>query len=197
MFYNILKTNNYNILLNVQRKWEEALEEEIRIDIIEHAFKNINKMKEDSFTKYLQFRMLHRRIVTNKALCEMGIKEDNACPHCQDHIETIEHAFLQCEMAKNIWKDMETWLRNHVNIHIKISDIEKILGHNKNDTIVGKCILATKRVIYRYRQVPKEYTLREIKATLKYQMQCEEFQAIIDNSLESFLETWEDVYDVL
>ena len=36
---NILKNTNYNILLNVQEKWEEILEEEIRIETIEKLLK--------------------------------------------------------------------------------------------------------------------------------------------------------------
>ena len=62
---------------------------------------------------------------------------------------------------------------------------------------MGKTIIATKRVIYRNRQVPKGYTLREIKALLKRQMQCEEYQAIVENSLLGVLETWEEVYNIL
>ena len=37
-------------------------------------------MKEGSFTKYLQFKMLHRRIVTNKKLMDMGIAETSNDP---------------------------------------------------------------------------------------------------------------------
>ena len=68
-------------------------------------------MKEDSSTKYLQFRMIHKRKVTNKKLCDMEIKENDSCPHCHDYVETIEYAFLQCKMARKIWKEIETWLK--------------------------------------------------------------------------------------
>ena len=88
-------------------------------------------MKEDSSTKYLQFRMIHKRKVTNKKLCDMEIKENDLCPHCHDHVETIEYAFLQCKMAKKIWKEIDTWLQMHVNRHKNLRYREKNLVMKK------------------------------------------------------------------
>ena len=39
----------------------------------------LHQMKEGSFTKYLQFRILHKRIVTNKKLYKMGLSENRDC----------------------------------------------------------------------------------------------------------------------
>ena len=70
-------------------------------------------MKEGSFTKYLHFKMLHRRIVTNKKILDMGISESSKCPYCEEQEETIEHAFLYCETVKNFWGEIEVWLKRH------------------------------------------------------------------------------------
>ena len=61
-------------------------------------------------------------------------------------------------------------MKRNVDTHIKLTDREKIFGvEGKNENILGKTIIATKRVINRNRQIPKEYTIREIKALLKCQ----------------------------
>ena len=66
MTYNSLMNYNNNVITDIKYKWEEILEEDIAHQVLEKSFKNIQKMKEGSFTKYLQFKILHRRIVTNK-----------------------------------------------------------------------------------------------------------------------------------
>ena len=196
--YNLLLSTNFNIILNLQEKWENILTEEISTETIMNSFKSIHRMREDSFTRYLQFRILHKRVFTNKNLFDMGIKDNNLCPHCEEYVETFEHAFLQCTRVKKIWNDIETWLKRNVDIHLKLTDREKIFGLNeKNENIVMKTIIATKRVIYRNRQIPKDYTIREVKALLKCQMQNEEYQAGIENSFENFQKTWEQVYNLL
>ena len=36
----------------------------------------------------------------------MKIKEERFCPHCKEIVQTIEHAFLECKAAKNIWTNV-------------------------------------------------------------------------------------------
>ena len=127
---------------------------------------------EGSFTKYIQFKLPHRRIVTNKKLCDMGIKENSFCTYCMEPIETIEHAFIYCNTVTKLWKEVENWLRTHVDGHISLTDVDKVLGTPIGDNIVYKTIMATKRVIYRNRQKDNQYSLRAVQALLKSQMQC-------------------------
>ena len=63
--YNLLMNCNNNVVRDIQNKWEGSLNEEIPYHMVEKLFTQIQNMKEGSFMKYLQFRILHRRIVTN------------------------------------------------------------------------------------------------------------------------------------
>ena len=197
MTYNCLMNYNVNIITEVRHKWEDVLEEEIPHYIVETSFKNLQKMKEGSFTKYLHFKMLYRRIVTNKKLLEMVISESSHCPYCEEQEETIEHAFLYCESVKNFWRDVENWLKLHIDRTIKIPDIEKIMGTGHLENILDKTLIATKRVIYRNRQSGKPYTLREVKGILRNQMLIEEYQSTLDGTHLSFLKTWEKIYEII
>ena len=100
--YNYLMEFNQTLIIETQTRWGEILNEEIPFNVVEKSFKNLHKMKEGSFTKYLQFKMLHMRIVTNKKLMDMGIAEISNCPYCGESEETIEHAFIYCETAQKI-----------------------------------------------------------------------------------------------
>ena len=195
--YNCLMNCNYNIITEVRNNWEQVLEEEIPHYIIEKSFKNLQKMKEGSFTKYLQFKMLHRRIVTNKKLLEMGIADSSKCPYCEEQEETIEHAFLYCKTVKNFWGEIESWLKRHIDNSIKIPDMDKIMGTGQPEGIIDKTIIATKRVIYRNRQIGKAYNITEVKSCLRNQMQIEEYQSSIEGTYLTFLKTWEAVYGLI
>ena len=68
------------------------------------------------------------------------------CLFCNDHIETIEHIYLQCENAKGIWNDTEK--REIYDSYFKISDIEKLFGCMENNQITPLIIITNKDVIY-------------------------------------------------
>ena len=195
--YNMMMCKNQNLIIETQTKWEISLNEDIPYHIVERSFKHIQKMKEGSFTKYLQFKLLHNRIVTNKKLFAMGLSENSNCPYCNDTDETIDHAFLNCRAVTNLWMEVERWLRQVIDGGIKISDIEKIMGTGSQDDIIDKTILATKKVIYRNRQSGKPYSLNEIKACLKSQMLIEEYQANINENNRLFLYTWAQIYQFI
>ena len=197
--YKILMNFNQNVISEVNNGWERVLNEAIGIQRFENSFRNLHNRKEGSFTKYIQFKMLHRRIVTNKKLYGMGIKENkcSSCPHCTEQIETIEHAFIYCNIAVNIWKEIENWLRVHVDGHISITDVDKICGIDQEENIVYKMIMATKKVIYRNRQVNTKYSINEIIAVLKLQLKCEEYKAVVENSFLEFLDVWEMMYNLI
>ena len=95
------------------------------------------KIKEAPFVKHFQFKLLHKRIVTNKTLLYMGISNSSTCPYCEEQVETIEHAFIQCKAAKSIWREVEIWLKQNIDNKINIPDIDKIFGVENENDIVG------------------------------------------------------------
>ena len=195
--YKILMEFNHNIVASVKDTWETNLNEYITLQYVENAFRNLHNMREGAYTKYIQFKLLHRRIVTNKKLCDMGIKENSMCTYCLEEVETIEHAFLHCNAVTKLWKEVEAWLRLHVDVHISLNNVDKILGTPKGDNLVYKTIMATKKIIYRNRQKGSRYSLKEVQISLRSQMNIEEYQSIIENSFTKFLDIWEPVYDIL
>ena len=195
--YNLLMEYNQNIITDIKNKWDISLSDDIPNEKIMKSFILLHKMKEGSFAKYFQFKMLHMRIVTNKKLQIMGIRNDSQCPYCDEQVETIEHAFLECEAAKEIWKEVETWLKTSINTTIKISNLDKIFGTGMEHDIVEKTIIATKRVIYRHRQKGTQYTLREVKTILRSQLTVGEYQSGIEGNYHLFLKTWGTIYNFI
>ena len=136
--------------------------------------------------KYIQFKMLHRRIVTNKKLNDMGISDSSKCPYCDEPEETIEHAFITCRSVSEFWREVEQWLQTNIDGTIKISNLEKIMGTGNPGSVIDKSILATKKVIYRNRQQGKRYNKNEVFSVLKSQMIIEEYDSSLKGSDEDF-----------
>ena len=55
----------------------------------------------------VQFKFLHRRIVTNSFLYKIEFSETNLCCFCQIAQETLLHLFWECPTTKAFWSSVE------------------------------------------------------------------------------------------
>ena len=101
--------------------------------IFEKSFNMLSKMLEGSYVKYIQFKSLHNRIVTNPKLHAMNLRDDDMCYFCEASPEIIYHAFTTCPRTTELWHKIEVWLCEKTNNNVKISGIEKIFGGDKRN----------------------------------------------------------------
>ena len=113
-------------------------------------------MKESVYYKYLQFKLLHNRAITNEKLQIMKISDSNICKVCMAEIETIKHVFIECIHVREIWSQIEKWIKVNICRQCKISDIDKIFGQSSKGDIINKIITATKATIYNNRKTGKK-----------------------------------------
>jgi ribonuclease HI len=52
---------------------------------------------------HLIWRILNGAIPVKKNLFQKGVRCDPLCPRCNSYVETMKHAFLDCEWAQQIW----------------------------------------------------------------------------------------------
>ena len=58
------------------------------------------------------WRIIRERLPTTSNLYQRGIDLHSIlCPVCDNDIETEEHLFVSCEVAKEIWSKVLTWLK--------------------------------------------------------------------------------------
>ena len=119
--YNRLMVYNGNTFKGVKEKWEEILNKEINYRVIQTAFKEIPKLKENAYQKYLQFKILQTRTASNDILNKMEIKDSNKCLLCYTETEDIKHAFLECSKVKNLWNDIEKCIKDKTRKTVKLS----------------------------------------------------------------------------
>jgi hypothetical protein len=52
---------------------------------------------------HLIWRILNNAIPVKEKLFKRGIRCVPLCSHCNNHVETIEHTFLECDWVKKVW----------------------------------------------------------------------------------------------
>ena len=85
-------------------------------------------------------------------------------------------------------------MKDTVDPHIQISDIDKIFGWDTPDNIISRVIFTAIQTIYQKRQSGNRYGLFDVKRLLANQMMLEESLAIIRNRETQFEKTWGSVY---
>ena len=193
--YNELCAHDDNVIQEVRNKWSNVLNIDIPLSTVGKAFRNIRIGPVSLYTKYIQFKLLHSRIVTNKKLYGMGLILSNLCPYCVIAIETLSHAILECPFVINFLRDVENWIKTLDDPHTTIGEVEKIFGTNNTENIINRVVTASIQIIYRNRQTGKRYLLSDVKRSLLYQMQLEEFRASLDNSIPEFNTIWGNLYN--
>ncbi|GKB03316.1 RNA-directed DNA polymerase, eukaryota, reverse transcriptase zinc-binding domain protein [Tanacetum coccineum] len=76
------------------------------------------------------WRVLNGRLETRSNLDHRGIDLDSVrCPLCDDDIETEEHLFIHCKVAKEIWLDVLKWWRIPNVSFVTLHDLIHLADH--------------------------------------------------------------------
>ena len=136
--------------IKAQTKWENELgDNQISWTPI---YKALFSSTRDTKIKWLQFRILHRILPTNKWLNRIGKKDSNKCDSCSEPDEDIYHIFWGCKKSKNFWASLQHKLSLPRNI--TLNDV--ILGPATGRGVwaaapLRMCILLSKQFIWQQR----------------------------------------------
>ena len=91
-----------------QVKWNEEIGE-IDNSYWRSLYLMADKCKIHIRSKYFQYQILHRTIMTNRKLYQFNLRENENCDHC-GQVETISHLLYNCNYVKQIWNLTIEWL---------------------------------------------------------------------------------------
>ena len=78
--------------------------------------------------RWFNIRILHRIIATNKYLFRCRIKNSPLCSLIQNEIETVEHLVFNCDRIKDIWSQVESWIKERVDLDVNFTIKDIILN---------------------------------------------------------------------
>lgn len=101
----MLKESDISIPEKAQDKWKD----ELRVGQVswKDVFKNVYELTDDFKLRWLQLRILHRILATNKMLFIFHIRENGECDRCSDPSENILHIFWECPSSNDFWIDFQ------------------------------------------------------------------------------------------
>ena len=130
-------------------KWEQYFEQNLTMADWLNSFQIINSCTNLIDLRYFHFKMLHLILANNEALYRWKLIESDLCGFCEEEIETLYHTYLECEVTKRFWKDLENYLYGKLGIRIPLTKQEIILGcKGTNMELWNLIYLLGKRFVY-------------------------------------------------
>ena len=172
------------------QKWQTHIQ--ITLDIWKNSFKILKQCTDDTKLRWLQFRILHNILTTNRSVAKFRPEQSPLCQFCKSHSETIHHLLWQCDKVKLFWNELSNIINNRAthSKNFRIDESLAIFGQSeqiKADRICEFIILVAKYYIYRSKVQGSVLNSRLFIQEL-YTRYCVEKE--IHNNSVSFRNSW-------
>ena len=178
-----------------QTKWEIELLTPDNINW-KALFTMGEKCKTNIRSKYFQYQVLHRTIMTNRKLLQFNLRDNANCDFCGE-IESITHLLYKCEHVKQVWESLFVWLRRIIRDEIYSDETSILVGNDKNTILVNYIFITLKHEIYKFKWRCVKYKLIFLKRTLKNCMNIELYNGNITGRERTVLGKWSPILNEL
>ena len=143
------------------------------------------KVTLDSRLRWLQHRITHGILVTNRWLHWVGIKDDDTCMYC-DHVETFAHLYTGCDVINIFWDDISA----NISFMSRLNVFEKLHGHIgkiENFMLINQWLITACQCIYVCRGTCKVPNFYHFKKMIAVTMAHEKVNAIEQDKINLYL----------
>jgi hypothetical protein len=166
---------NYIILNNsmpkfiFKERWNKILDTEIDEETWKKYFKICHTSSLSHEEIWFQYKVINRILGTNAKLFKFKITKTALCPFCP-HIQTLEHLFVECPYAINIWLNLNQWLKKILQIDILFDASNILLGYlvPSHSIEVNSLIILSKRFIFNASSQKRIPNFQELKGYIKH-----------------------------
>ena len=149
----------------------------------------------DTYSRQLQFKIVHNFLTVNNLLYKWKLKETNLCSYCNVEPETLINIFCHCHVTKTFYCRINDYLRQ-CNVVLPelteqfvlygVTDITD--GHNRK--LVQHINILYKEIVFKCRDNNSDLTLTHFKARMSNLEKIERRIAISRNKLHVHLDKW-------
>lgn len=156
--------------------------------IYQLPFVNIKSTK----LQWLQFRINHHILTTNKYLFKIGKECSKLCNFCKQHDETIFHVLWECPNVQELFQQFFEFCQSK-RITIQRDPLIFIFGLHSDpiSTDIYSIFLVMKSYIYRKRCLNEALTIHELLIDIKTHISTLRYIAIRNCRLDDFYKRWE------
>jgi len=164
-------------------------------------FHKCHKVTGDCQLKWLQFRIIHRILPTNRYLFLRKIVDSPICSICQSGEETIVHLLWHCQHVAIFWNDLGELLKSKcthfVNFHFQ--EVLVLFGAQVNvytDSAFDMIVLFAKYYIYKCKWTNSKPKVHIFMKMLKNRYKLERLNSIRLDKIKRFDLCWK-LYEAL
>ena len=123
----------------------------------------------------------------------MSITESDKCSLCKLEPETYIHLFTSCKYTKDLWENVNIWIKSKLNKTLNFSPMEIIVGHIQRDNFflpINTILNATKHHTFCYSKngyVPK---LAQLKSEIEKIYEEQSYLHKISQNEDAFSKQW-------
>ena len=119
-----------------------------------NSFRFLKRTTNDTKLRWLQFRIIHHILTTNRSVSKFKENQSHLCQFCNQHSETIQHLFWSCNRVNVFWKELSSILNTRCKHSHNFNFNEKLVLFGKSDlsftdNVIDVIILIAKLFIYR------------------------------------------------
>ena len=194
--YNILAANNFEFLKKACLKMQKYCI--VNISEMSTAFNAIRKTT--NITKYrdFQYRLLIGAIYTNDRLFYWKKTDSVNCEYCNIYKQTIVHLMWECTVVQKVWKDFNTYVKEHEHLkhcekelELNLKNIMLNCVHPKIGNILNLFVLVLKQHIFAQKCLGKKPLFNDIKIKYVQLYEIEKHNAIQSNTITKHTKKWQ------
>ena len=143
------------------------------------------------FSLFIAF--LNNTLYPNNRLYKMAIADSPLCSLCGNYTETILHFFCHCSITQNLWKQMQNWLNNNLDIPeltSKIAILGKYPCQGATDILINHVTLMFKKFLYTRRKSTSQVTFVTLKHYIAYTQKIEQTISRKNGKLTLHFKKW-------
>ena len=120
------------------------------------------------------------------------------CEYCNRQPETIHHLLVECEISKQFWNELKTWLSANSSVTLDLGEKNLLFAYqDKSNTIRNYLCILAKYFIYTTKFAQKNLLLENFINLLKKKFQSEKYIFLMNNSMTNFFAKWAPLYNHL
>ena len=166
------------------------------------TFTQMKYTTKDSKLHWLQYRINHHILTTNRSVSKYDKNQSELCTFCNRYSETIHHLFWTCNKVKSFWEDLSDTINKRCthshNFHF--TETLVLFGYSsiiKTDSVCDLIILMAKFYIYRckvnQRVLNKNTFIQELFQRYSVQKYIEKNSIDFRNSWKPYLKIFQSL----
>ena len=190
--YKIFK-NDASTQIKAAPKWNQDLDLVLSEQNWNNIFNICFRTVPDNKLIWFQYRLIHRILGTRELQFKMGITENQKCGLCNLEDETLLHLFVNCNITKNFWNSINTWIFSKSGITIPLDPITKLFGYQLNNnfsTTLNTVILLIRKHLFNQSKFRSKPSLEMIKSSLVKTYNEQNVLSKLNYSDKTFNDNW-------